>query len=386
MEYQFPHICHINDVLPAIEGRKEFVVAERDHYIVVNYVVAMEDTFPPVDSNQDAIRRELRGIIFDKEGNLLARRLHKFFNVNEREETLVRNVDFSKPHVILEKLDGSMITPIWMGDHFRWGTKMGVTEVALGAEEFVATHPQYTQFATFCKNHGYTPIFEWCSRKQRIVVDYEVDRLVLVAVRKNESGYYLNYRWLQEYGGSMFELDLVKTYETDSIDRLIEETRGMEGVEGWIVRFDDGHMLKVKGEWYVRIHKTKDALNQEKNIIDMIVNEKIDDVKAFMLDADRVRVEKFERAFWEGVDMTVATLEVTIKSIVNHMSRKEFALKEYPDMYPTHRSIVFSCWEGRSVRDEVLNIIKKNLGTQTKVDSVRHLWGNVNWGYGSIDE
>jgi hypothetical protein len=36
-------------------------------------------------------------------------RYHKFFNINESREANVANIDFSRPHVILEKLDGSMV-------------------------------------------------------------------------------------------------------------------------------------------------------------------------------------------------------------------------------------------------------------------------------------
>jgi hypothetical protein len=45
MNYAFPIIRHLDDVLPHIEGREEFIVAEREGYTVVNYVVAMADTF-----------------------------------------------------------------------------------------------------------------------------------------------------------------------------------------------------------------------------------------------------------------------------------------------------------------------------------------------------
>ena len=45
MHYRFPEIRHISDVLPHIVGRDEFVVAEREGYTVINYVVAMADTF-----------------------------------------------------------------------------------------------------------------------------------------------------------------------------------------------------------------------------------------------------------------------------------------------------------------------------------------------------
>lgn len=126
MKYEFPEIHTLEDVLPAIEGRPEFVVAHRPWGIVVNYHVVMPDTFPEVKTaggsakmraeatRMKAIRRECRGLIFDLDGKIMSRRLHKFFNVNERDETLASKIDLSQPHVILEKLDGSMVTPIFV--------------------------------------------------------------------------------------------------------------------------------------------------------------------------------------------------------------------------------------------------------------------------------
>jgi RNA ligase len=399
MKYKFPHINTIDDVLPAIEGAPEFIVADKDDYIVVNYVVAMTDTFPEVNTaggsakmreeatRHKAIRRECRGIIFNKDGSILSRRLHKFFNVNERDETLSHKIDFSQPHVILEKLDGSMITPIKIGDHIRWGTKMGVTQVAMGAEEFVAKNPQYADFARWCiDDAGVTPIFEWCSRKQRIVVDYPEDRLVFVAARDIKTGEYANYDWLQAFG-SKYNIEVVKAYAgtTKSMEHLIEETRGQEGIEGWIIRFDDGHMVKVKGDWYVRIHKTKDAISQEKNIVSSIVNETIDDSKAFMLEEDRKRVEEFEREFINGSNSSVQIYEQLLEHYRSKYDRKNFALNS-EDLHPHLRSIMFSCWDGnKNVRDEVFNIIKRNVGSQSKIDEVRHLWGGKRWNYNSSD-
>ena len=65
MHLDFPLIQTLDDVLPAIKGRDEFIVAEREDYKVVNYVVNKEDTFFSGDPEIDAIRRELRGLIFD---------------------------------------------------------------------------------------------------------------------------------------------------------------------------------------------------------------------------------------------------------------------------------------------------------------------------------
>jgi hypothetical protein len=50
MRYQFPIIRHLDDVLPHIQTREEFVLAEREGYSVVNYVVAMADTFDMADA------------------------------------------------------------------------------------------------------------------------------------------------------------------------------------------------------------------------------------------------------------------------------------------------------------------------------------------------
>ena len=89
MNYDFPEIKHIDDVLPHIQGRDEFLVMEKDGYTVINYAVAFEETFQwdendPVGS---AIRRECRGLIFDRNtGNLISHPYHKFFNAEKNQK------------------------------------------------------------------------------------------------------------------------------------------------------------------------------------------------------------------------------------------------------------------------------------------------------------
>jgi RNA ligase len=397
MNYEFPIIKHLDDVRPAIEGRDEFIIAERDWGYVVNYMVSMPETFPPTTVVDDmgfiqfnlwaAIRRECRGLLFHKDGTIMARRLHKFFNVNERDETQFGIIDFTQPHVILEKLDGSMITPVVTDAGIRWGTKMGLTDVGMGAELFVANHPNYAEFAELYIERGKTPIFEWCSRKQRIVIDYPEDRLVLIAIRNNETGEYASYKQLQTYAKA-YNIDIVKTYEGTAVNmtHLMDETKAAEGLEGYIIRFDDGHMLKIKGEWYLRIHKTKDNLTHEKNVVELLITEKMDDAKAFMMDDDRKRVEEFETVFWAGIADEVMHYDKYFDLILaSGLDRKRFALEWMPTIAPQdpHAStIVFGKFNGKDTRQMIIDIIAKNVGTQTKINSVRSLWGgNAQWNY-----
>jgi RNA ligase len=193
MHYRFPEIRSIHDVLPHIEGRSEFIVAEREFGTVINYAVAYADTFDmsgPEDLT-GAIRRELRGIIFDTEGCIMSRPFHKFFNVGEREETQPYLLDFSRDHTIMTKVDGSMLRPIIHKGKIRWGTKMGFSEVAEFAETYIENHPKYTDFATWCMSQSLTPIFEYVGPFNKVVLDYE-ECMTLLAVRENVSGKYLN--------------------------------------------------------------------------------------------------------------------------------------------------------------------------------------------------
>ena len=374
-----------------------FIVAQRDWGTVVNYIQMGPDMFPEVhtaggsasmrerQTRLKAIRRECRGLLFNHDGNLVSRAFHKFFNVGERRETLLENIDLTRPHIILAKLDGSMIRALPTRDGYRLSTKMGPTDVAAQVEPFVAARPNIDRFIRDTLSQGYTACFEWCSRQQQIVCDFPQDRLVLTAVRHIRNGEYLTYQQMQELAAE-YQLDLVKAYPgtVENMEALVRETHEMEGEEGWIIRWADGHMVKLKSQWYVRIHRAKDALMQEKNLLELILEEKLDDVKSFLQEDDLKRVENYERAFWQGVGDTADTWKKRWGVIkVEHGSdRKSFALDtRYQNLDGNLKSAVFRHWDNADANWQaaVLDVIRKNLGTQTKVDDVRKLHGAPRW-------
>ena len=389
MNYEFPIIRNISDVLPAIAGRDEFVVAEKEGYTVINYNVMMADTFPsidyevgnPADWHCAMVRRECRGIIFDsKTGEILRRPFHKFFNVNEREETQDHSVDLSRGHAILEKLDGSMISPFIVNGQMIWGTKMGSTDVAKPVEEFVARNPEYVRFAEEAIANEWTPIFEWCSRKQRIVLDYFDDQLVLTAMRHMNTGSYALHDNLVELGKA-FAIPVVRAFEPQTdMKAFIEYVRDMEDLEGFVVRFNDGHMIKLKCDWYVQIHKAKEAILQDRNIVEIILDEKLDDVKAHLPAEDRDRLTQFEDDFNQSVFIASRIISLILRGIQEqNMTRKTFALEHAPDLSPYTRTSVFSLWDINwdnfaSIEASVRNTIRNNLGRTVKYEAIRDAW------------
>lgn len=198
MNYKFPEIRTIDDVLPHVKDREEFIVAEREFGTVINYMVSMPDTFAMngPDDLGGAIRRECRGIIFGRDGIIMSRPFHKFFNVGERDETQVSAIDITQPHVIMEKMDGSMIRPILLDGKLRLGTKMGITDVAFQAEEWINQEGNLFKlrrvYLDFVVTIGkVTPLFEWVAPENRIILDYAEADLVYLGARDNVTGEYM---------------------------------------------------------------------------------------------------------------------------------------------------------------------------------------------------
>lgn len=405
MNYVFPIINNISDVLPAIEGRDEFTVAVKEGYTVINYNVMMADTFPDVvlaDPDRpdlakvarDAmIRRECRGIIFDTAtGDIIRRPFHKFFNVNEREETQDHVIDLSREHGILEKLDGSMIAPFIVttdefvekmgGGYYKkkliWGTKMGATDVAKPVEEFVKNNPQYEQLAMHLLPMKMTPIFEWCSRKQRIVMDYPEDQLVLTAVRHMNNGAYVSYNVLKYLSESLAGIPLVRQYDSQTdMKEFIEHVRDLEDLEGFVVRFWDGHMIKLKCDWYVQIHKAKEKILQDRNIVELILDDKLDDVKAHLPAEDRDRLTYFESQINSRIIDRAGHLSDAAKREQALGDRKFFALNRAQEYNSYSKSIVFTLWDDNSYErslELVRRTIRNNLGRTTKWEELRDHW------------
>lgn len=394
MNYKFPIIQHINDVLPAIKDAPEFIVAEKDGYTVLSYFMTNpNETFPsvvvPMSDGKNfkynepaALRRECRGLIFcSRTGLILSRGYHKFFNITERDETT--DIDLSKPHVILEKLDGSMIRPLFLGKHKRprWITKMGVTEVSMQVETWLAENPdlqeRYERYVAAENGLGCTPIFEWCSRKQRIVLDYPQDQLILTAIRINKTGEYFSYNHIVDTA-KKFNIPVVRIVENEDIMNGLAEH--VEEVEGWVVRFDDGHMVKVKTNWYVLRHKALDGLRSEKNVLKLYLDEGLDDVMPLLDDSTKQKLEEYVR----GVNINVTKTGKIINTLVEgkkdltNMTRKEFAAWVQSTVLPYAQSIYFKVWDGDDACDAVLDKISRNLQSQNTVDAIRPLIG-ANW-------
>ena len=384
MNYDFPEIKTIHDVLPHIEGRDEFRVMEKDWYTVINYAVAFDTTFE-WDSNDpvgSSVRRECRGLIFDDNGVLISRPYNKFFNAGEKEETQLNRINLYEPHVVLEKLDGSMIRHISTKEGFLLATKAGVTDISEQAEAFISDKSHYSTFINKCIQKGTTPIFEWCSRKNRIVIDYPEDQLILTGIRYLNTGEYVPYDIMKRYTES-WNIPIVKAIAGDDKDitKIVEHIRKWEDLEGVVIRFDSGHMIKIKADDYVLRHRSKDSISQEKNVLQTILDDSVDDLVPLLTPEDAQRLRSFERAFWVGLEDVACDLaELFVTGNTKYPDKKDFAVEFVQKILLTkYVPIMYEMKAGKGSQKVLIKMIGKSLSSQTKIDSARWMWGNLKW-------
>jgi RNA ligase len=269
----------------------------------------------------------------------------------------------------MEKMDGSMIRPILVDGHLRLATKMGVTEVAMQAETWLATKDdRYKGWLLHCIKNGITPIFEWVSPFNQIVIAYDEAELVLLAIRDNITGEYSmpNYQ-----DGCPFTVVPRYGSVAGNLSDYIARQRGAEGREGDIIRFADGHMVKVKNDWYVRIHKTVDRIVFDRNIVNLIINEEVDDVVPMLPQVQADRVRDFETRFWSAFKVKEDRLlaERDIVGQLYNNDRKRIALEFIPTLEDkADASFIFRMLDGHSVRELMLQHIEKNINTNVKWD------------------
>lgn len=121
-------------------------------------------------------------------------------------------------------------------------------------------------------------MFELVGDRNIIVVKYAKTDLILLRLRNNNTGTYIDLDEFQEDTGLLEGLTICSREDIKTLDELITKSKEVEDKEGWIVAFDDDTLLKVKTDWYNKQDKTtKSLLLRENNLIALILNEKIDD-------------------------------------------------------------------------------------------------------------
>ena len=379
----WPIIKNLNQCLEAIGDAKEFnIIHDGKGFVYISYRRVTSTTFPsPIRTVNDLIRRELRGLAFDSETKqLVSRCLHKFFNVDEKEETKMERVQQNLEHSIrlgkkmhvLDKLDGSLVIPILQKNalnekRLRFRTKQGFghNSTSRGCEkhiyglrevsdedyekhiptvdEFLKSQKSFKfgNVIQFCLDYiekGMTPIFEFCSPDYKIVIIYEAPSLNLIALRDTFNGDYVDFDEMtliaREYGMDCVKathFDFLDTTTCTSVSEIISEIKKKHDFEGCVLRFWNGEMYKVKSDWYSTMHFKKQRLEfnfvNESHAWWLVLEGGIDDLIPILnTEEEKQRLTAFNDRLGLTLDSFSENLRKQVKSILEETkTQKAFA-------------------------------------------------------------
>jgi len=204
--------------------------------------------------NMTKTERACRGLIVDCSGNILALPMEKFYNLGEPNCPKLPLL----PYQIWEKIDGSLGI-IWHdGERWRCNTRGSFDS------PYTSTGLFYWEQSGATANPNHTIMVEICVDGDEMPrAAYKPEGIYLLAVRDRTTGVDID----------LSEIDLPIDCASQlnvSIDDILDSKRTSEGIEGWVVRFNNGFRVKVKTAWYLRVFRAIQGLTP-KNIREMMV-------------------------------------------------------------------------------------------------------------------
>lgn len=363
---------------------------------------AAKETFPSPASAPDdktsylyKVRRECRGIIFNAStGELVSRRFHKFFNVDEKEETAANKIDLTQPHVVLDKIDGSLIAPFYVEDELIFATKAGLSDMSTVVTKFIPVAEQKgLNYSAFCREwiaQGYTPLLEWCSQASQVVIHHPEDCLILTGLRNNVTGDYVPYHDMAE-SGRKYNIPVVNALSThiSATKELVEYVRAAKDTEGFVLRFDDGFMVKMKSDWYLQRHNNftsiflLDGRRLENKLWSLVIDNVLDDTLAQVKEHSRAdQAQAYAKSVFMAFDKKASEiLDEAIYIAKQYPVRREavayIKAKHENDEFPLVGGILMKLLNKETINQEVcyeelLHHVKKfHTGTDPKIEKLR---------------
>lgn len=207
-----------------------------------------------------------RGLIYNLEtGEIVSRPFVKFWNYADprHPETMPDNLPFGgqitshRSSRITRKMDGSL------GILYRWeGQCYIATRGSFESEQAVWASKWLAKNTAGLWPEGWTPLFEIVYPENRIVVDYDFEGLVLLALVSNDTGEEADWEQTEKWA----ELNGLKVVDTFFYSNLSDcAAEDAENEEGYVVSWERPGTwplrVKIKFQTYCRLHKLLTQMN-----------------------------------------------------------------------------------------------------------------------------
>lgn len=308
-------------------------VNQYEDLVLIRFGLAeMQDKGGEMWSDENSIYRECRSVVIDiRTFEIVQAPFRKFFNFNEVEENLeenvVKEIASAKSVEFTNKLDGSMqCATMYKGEILLTGSMAISPKNSWRLEE---------GYKLLTDNHrkmiealpSLTFIFEFISLKDPHVVVYtkEQEGLYLIGIRDKRNGRQLSYKEVKGVA-DFFKVPMTEI-EKITLQEALEKAKSLKccDKEGWVVSID-GHMIKLKCDDFVKIHRSLDIISSVNVIIESIAESTYDDLISKLPKGYRERAEIVAKKIFKYV----AEKNTQIYSYYNevkHISDEREAMK-----------------------------------------------------------
>ena len=334
--------------------KKEFSIKVKEYdegLIVLNYDQILSQKSHP-------IVMECRGLILDKEFNIVSRSFSRFFNLGECPETQ-EHIDMSKASCV-QKLDGSLIKIFYWNNQWNISTRgtafaesevngFGITFRDLVLSALGRTDDDFQYSCAVNLNRLYTYICEVVSMENRVVTRYDERKLYFLAARNNETGEYGSH--VQENDAYFLGCKMPDVFNFSSTEDCVEAAKVLKDLdEGYVLVQDGIPVCKIKSPAYVAVHLLKSEGLNPKRICELVLTGEQDEYLKYF-EEDRQHVEPYVNRLQE-LHFSMALLWTEVESIE---SQKDFAMKVKDEKFSAvlfHRrkngGTIAKSWEAQS--------------------------------------
>ena len=283
------YLINYEDALRLVKEYKNFNYSKKEYMIdgykivTFTYFLCDYDIFSKPLMNSEINGFDMRGttFVFNKDGSIWKKfmMLPKFFNINQVESTQYDLIKDKTIKTVTYKADGSLIAFMELpnGEIFTKTIGGFSNDQVKEANILLNSDKNIKNFVRKALNEDKTPLFEFVSRYNRIVLQYGAPELIFIGLRDNKSGKYTPAVSLD--GIMDANITYNNAYKTANIDELMAEMAVIKDIEGCVIEFDDGQMVKIKSNWYFNMHGLRtENIFREDYVIKNYLEEKIDDL------------------------------------------------------------------------------------------------------------
>lgn len=219
-----------------------------------------------------------RGVVYDEDGNFVARPFEKFFNYDElitatglktdlyhileKEDSPRLKPNMSGRFRVMDKLDGSLGIAFWWKG--QWYVKTGGafdSDQAKWATDFLRN----SHIKSYVMEPEYTYCFEiiWHEDVHPLSTQYKKDDLVLLGVINNKTGNEVSLAALKTHA-NIINCEVAEQIEFENFDDVVKYAKALPKTkEGVVVTWESGFKCKIKGDEFLSLQRLFHNLDAE---------------------------------------------------------------------------------------------------------------------------